>query len=201
MKSGQESIGNEALEALKQDGERALKRLFDRYYPVLVSDLRRILPDEELSKDLAQEVFVELWNRKNELNIEQSLEAYLRRAARNKALNYLKKHQRVQLEDSSKWYDLEDESPEDRRKLAEKEDMESALHDAIDRLPEKCRAVFVLSRFEKMSHKEIAGELNISTKTIENQISRALRLLKEAMGEYRNLSSIIILWLFFTFPG
>ncbi|MEZ4918416.1 MAG: RNA polymerase sigma-70 factor [Saprospiraceae bacterium] len=183
-------------EELMKGSQQALRSLFERYYPILVQDLRRYLADEDQCRDLAQDVFVDIWNKRKQLQVQTSVEAYLRRAARNKALNFLKQNQRMQLEDSSTWYDVEDQGQHERQLLEHKESLESALHEAIDALPEKCRVVFVLSRFENMSHKEIAEQLDISPKTIENQITKAMKLLRASLAGFGDLSPIIIWWLF-----
>ena len=81
--------------------------------------------------------------------------------------------------------------------MDEMEGKENALYAAIDSLPEKCRVVFNLSRFEELSHKQIAEQLGISTKTIENQITKALKILREALIKHPNLSAIGIWMAYF----
>ncbi|MEQ1744501.1 MAG: RNA polymerase sigma-70 factor [Saprospiraceae bacterium] len=180
------------LECLRGGDTEALRRLFDRHYPLLLGDLYNYLPDEETCKDLAQDVFVELWRKREALDIHTSLRAYLRRAAVNRALNHIKSNRRTVLEDSANWQDTADSSHRDIGLKHEQERMEDALHRAIGQLPEKCRLVFSLSRFEHMSHREIAEQLGISTKTIENQITKAMHLLREALRELRHLSPAVI---------
>jgi len=180
------------LQGLRQGDTGALRRLFDRHYPLLLGDIHTYLPDEDTCKDLAQEVFVELWRKREELDIHTSLRAYLRRAAVNRALNRIKSNRRTVLDDTAGQQDRADTSPKDISQKQEQEHLEAALHRAIEQLPEKCRLVFSLSRFEHMSHREIAEQLGISTKTIENQITKAMRLLREAMLEHRYLSPVVI---------
>lgn len=181
------------LAALREGKEAALRSIFDRHYPLLLSDVYRYVPDEDTCKDLVQEVFVELWRKRESLEIHSSLRAYLRRAAINKALNFIKVNRRTVLEDSSDWKDQADTSPMEINRKDAQEDMEAALRDAIAQLPEKCRLVFSLSRFEHLSHKEISEQLGISVKTIENQITKAMRQLREAMIKYSDLSPVVIL--------
>lgn len=181
------------IEQLRQGDERALRRIFDRHYPLLLTDIYRILPDKDAGKDLAQEVFVDLWRKHTELDIHTSLRAYLRRAAINKTLNYIKTQKRFVFEDSETWADEADASEHEIDRKTEQESLEASLHRAIDNLPEKCRIVFSLSRFEKLSHREIAEQLNISVKTIENQITKALKTLREALTNHADLSCLVIL--------
>lgn len=192
--SGHSPTEQMLLAALNQGDEAALRQIFDRYYHALLGNVYRIIPDEDTCQDLVQEVFVELWRKRAELDIHTSLQAYLRRAAVNRALNYLKIQRRVQLQENDDWTISPDTSQADIRQLEKQESLEAALHRAIDLLPEKCRLVFSLSRFEQMSHREIAAQLDISVKTIENQITKAMKLLREVMLRSRDLSPVVI-WL------
>lgn len=181
------------LAALRMGNERALRQIFDRHYPLLLSDFYRIIPDESTCQDLAQELFVDLWNKRGSLDIRTSLRAYLRKAALNKSLNYLKANRRLLFEEQEDWRHLPDTSAQDQLHLEKQENLEAALHEAIGQLPEKCRLVFNLSRFEQLSHKEIAEKLGISVKTIENQITKAMKMLRDALNDYGELSPVVIL--------
>jgi RNA polymerase sigma-70 factor (ECF subfamily) len=186
----------EDLEQLRRGCTAALRRIFDRYYPELVAAVFYYTSDEESSKDIVQEVFTELWIRRQTLNIRLSLGAYLRRAAINRALNYLKTRQRYQFhDDTTPWQDLADLSEHDRQWKEHQDDLEMQLRHAIEQLPERCRIVFMLSRFEGMSHRAIAEQLGISVKTIENQLIRATRLLRQALESHRYLPVIVLLWI------
>ncbi|MFN0215332.1 MAG: RNA polymerase sigma-70 factor [Saprospiraceae bacterium] len=183
------------LSALRFGNESALRQIFDRHYPLLLSDIFRLIPDESTCQDIAQELFVDLWNKRESLDIHTSLRAYLRRAAVNKALNYIKTTRRFQFEDTEDLGHLPDTNAMDYQKRETQESLEDALHEAIRNLPEKCRVVFNLSRFEQLPHREIAEKLGISVKTIENQITKAMRILREALGNHTDLSPIVIFWL------
>ncbi|MBL7826852.1 MAG: RNA polymerase sigma-70 factor [Saprospiraceae bacterium] len=179
------------LERLRQGDEQALRSIFDKYYSLLLSDIYRIIPDENTCEDLAQEVFVEFWKKRSSLEIHSSLHAYLRKAAINRALNFIKSNKRLVFE-----ADMEEQSEDinlEQSIREERDDLEKALHEAIARLPERCRIVFSLSRFENLSHKEIAEQLDISVKTIENQITKAMRMLRDALLILSLLSPVGIL--------
>lgn len=176
------------LAALRTGDEAALRRLFDQHYPLLLGDIYRLIPDEDTCKDLAQEVFVELWRKRSSLDIHTSLRAYLRRAAVNRALNHIKIQKRIHLDDGEQFANTADTSPRDIAQQEDQESLEQALHAAIETLPEKCRLVFSLSRFEQRSHREIAERLDISVKTIENQITKAMKILREALSGHSHLS-------------
>ncbi len=181
------------LAQLRAGDESALRRIFDRHYALLMGDIYRIVPDEDTCQDLAQEVFVELWKKRAELDIHTSLRAYLRRAAVNRALNYLKTSRRFSFDEPENIANTADTSEHDIRHKNEQDSLEKALHEAIDTLPEKCRLVFSLSRFEHLSHREIAEQLGISVKTIENQITKAMKLLRQALLQHSELSPVVIL--------
>lgn len=182
----------EWLAALREGDESALRRIFDRHYSRLIGVIYRIVPDEDSCQDLAQEVFVELWRKRSELDIHTSLRAYLHRAAVNRALNYLKTSRRFVFDEPEHLARTADSSVRDIGNKVEQETLEAALHAAIETLPEKCRVVFSLSRFEQLSHREIAERLGISVKTIENQITKAMKILRDALVRHADLSPVVI---------
>ncbi len=198
-----DSREQEWLIALRRGDESALRPIFDRHYPLLLGDVYRIIPDEDTCQDLAQEVFVELWRKRSDLNIHTSLRAYLRRAAVNRALTHLKNQRRLSFEGDDDWQETADTSLADIGQKEEQESLEQALHRAIATLPEKCRIVFSLSRFEQCSHREIAEQLGISVKTIENQITKAMRMLRDILMQRSDLSPVVILaiWLWIGHRG
>ncbi|MEI6408079.1 MAG: RNA polymerase sigma-70 factor [Bacteroidota bacterium] len=196
MISSNDPMEQQWLTALKAGDEGVLRLIFNRHYPLLLGDVYKIIQDTDTAKDIAQEVFVELWRKRSSIDIHTSLRAYLRRAAVNRALNFIKSNRKYIFAEPD---DGLSESPEAEAFEIEAVDsnteMESVLRQAIEGLPEKCRLVFSLSRFEQMSHKEIAMQLDISVKTIENQITKAMKILREVMIKHREMSRIVILCL------
>ncbi len=187
----QKNYTDQELKALfEKDAAAATELLFRLYYKKVCQAVYKIIPKGEVTEDLAQEVFYELWRKKDHLIIRTSYVAYLRRAAINKALNYLR-DQKIKLDDSTVVSQIKLRAPLSDEKL-EAAELQKVIDGLVDQLPERCRLVFVLSRFEQMSYKEIAHEMGISTKTVENQISKALKLLKEALGPY--LSVWLLMW-------
>ncbi len=171
----------ELLELLHQEPERAVEHLFRRYFSLLCGVVYKLIPDARLAEDLTQEVFFELWRKRADLRLHTSFGAYLRRAAINRTLNYLRDH-RQELAHQSLAGEKRSQAllPDAGLEL---DDLQQKLDAAIDRLPERCRLIFLLSRFDDMSYKEIADKLGISVKTVENQIVKALRLLRQALEE------------------
>lgn len=177
-----EPTDQDLLALLAKRPEQALELLFRTYYAYLCRVAYRLLPDEGLAEDLVQEVFYEVWRRRNRLSITTSLRAYLRRATVNKTLNHIRDHGKkmLELEEGDL---LEEETPSVVQQL-EASELQERIDRAVDQLPERCRIVFVLSRFEERSYQEIADDLGISVKTVENQISKALRLLRQALDQF-----------------
>lgn len=170
---------------LSTDPERAIEWLFKAYFPYLCTTIYQFIPSGPVAEDLAQDVFFDLWRRRTEIQIKGSLKAYLRKAAINKALNKIRDNKQ-----ESSYEPL----PEARSPIPlplEVKELSQQIDWAIDQLPERCRLVFLLSRYEDLTYKEIAQKLDISEKTVENQIVKALKLLRQYLGPY--LSSILLI--------
>lgn len=172
----------ELLRQLQRGEESAIEAVFRQHYAWVCRSVMRIIPDESIAEDIAQDVFYELYRKRGDLNIQSSLKAYLRRAAVNRALNHLRDQKiRFAEEDAAP---VQESYLAGAQQLIEAEQLQSRIDQAIDGLPARCRVIFVLSRFEELSYKEIAEHLDISPKTVENQIAKALRLLREALAAY-----------------
>ncbi len=179
VKQEQGHLEKKELIALKQGDHAAFKAIFERYYPLLTFIAYRYVKDQEKSKDLAQDTFFELWNKRAVINIETGLKSYLSKAVSNKCLNYIKREKRLD-------FAAEEDLPElsEQSGIEEKLDataLEALLEQKISQLPERCRIIFTMSRMEQKSHKEISELLGISTKTIENQMTKALKFLRAAI--------------------
>lgn len=181
MTNFQSQSDEELIALLQSNSDLAIDWIFRRYYPMCRSAALRILKDEHLAEDITQDVFMELWKKREERQINIALKAYLRRSVTNRCLNYIR--------DQKMAFDDEDKLPEwpstnsDALSNLEAGELELRLKKAIDELPERCRIVFTLSRYEDMKYKEIAEKLNISVKTVENQMSKALRVIRLAVNE------------------
>jgi len=161
--------------------ESSYEELFRKWYTPLCKMVFRILQDKALTEDTVQEVFVKLWEKRNELKIETSLKSYLYRAAINASYNHLEKNKRypkLSLEDGAS--NLPDHYFNTEQKI-HGEELEFRINATLSILPEACREVFILSRYENLSYKEIAETLGISVKTVENQMGKALRIFREKL--------------------
>lgn len=166
-----------------QTGEHAvLEELFQAHYQMVCKTIHRFIKDKSLVEDLAQEVFIRLWQKRNQLNVTQSFAAYIRRMAINEALGHIRKSKRYQIEEfDTKQHQGTGNGTEELYLYGELKDN---INQAIDTLPPRCKLIFQLSRFEDMTYKEIAQKLEISIKTVENQMGKALKILREKIKTY-----------------
>jgi len=167
---------------LSRDEEQGLELIFNRYYKYLVVTAFNYLKNDEAAKDLVQDVFFKFWEKRSTIRIDSSLRAFLRRSVVNRSIDEIRK-KRIRWDEEI----TDINAPVDQsniQKDIETSELQAVINSAIESLPEKCKLVFSLSRFENMSHKEIATALDISTKTIENQITKALKVIRSAVDQY-----------------
>lgn len=164
--------------------EKAFETLFKRYYQMLRKVAQYMLDDLEQAEELVQDAFVNIWEKRSNVNPDASFKNYLITAVRNRCLNHIKAKKKTHsIDDDEIWQEqlVADSRTEAAVNFKE---MHRAIEQAIDKLPEQCRIIFQLSRHEGMSYKEIAEALDIAPKTVENQIGRALKVLKVELKEY-----------------
>lgn len=155
--------------------------LFKQHYKRLYRVAYQVVNDEAAADDIVQEVFIHIWNKKNELTINTTIEGYLIKSTVNRALNYLEKNKRVLKVEFSNQIEYNHFSNLEELSTVDNEMFQNLIHKALDELPPKCKAIFILSRFENMKNKEIAEQLDISIKTVENQMTIALSKLNNEL--------------------
>ena len=167
----------ELVKLLQNNNERAFELLFDRHWSHLYQSAFYLLRDSGASKDIVQEVFISLWSKENSSDI-KNVKAYLRAAVRFKVANYIRAGNiRNSFFDQIENFPKNTGSP-NGVELLEVMELQRVITDAIDQLPEKCREVYRLSKEEGLSNKEIAQRLGISVKTVENQMTIALKRIR-----------------------
>ncbi len=176
------------LEIFYEDGSKGIELIFKQYYETMCLSAIRITKERSQAEDIVQEVLFELYKKRDKLKIE-SLLGYLRRAVYNRAINKVK-NRKDYIEADEVSYELTDGTTNSQEGM-EYEELEAFINRVIDSLPEKCRLVFILNRFEQLSYKEVAQRLDISVKTVENQMSKALRILRSELENYRYLENIL----------
>lgn len=173
----------------------AFEKLFKEHYAPMVGYALRMTKDHDLAEDLVQQVFVSLWEKREEVHVNTSLKSYLLRSVHNHCLNHFK---HLKVRDAHASETVYQSNVAELRDPIEESELQLKVNDLIDQLPEQCRKVFLLSRRDGKKYKEIAEELNISVKTVENQMGKALRLMKEGLNAHvhSNLRALsIIFWL------
>ena len=172
----------ELLERIRRGDEGAFDDVFRAHYAPLVGVAEAMLRSRAAAEDVVQDVMLELWRRREALPVQESLRAYLFRATRNRALNQLR-HGRVERRSEPHVAGATADPPRAPASLVE-EEIDAALNEAVNGLPERCREVFELSRVHGLRYAEIAGTLGISIKTVEAQMGKALRILRERLAPW-----------------
>lgn len=192
MQNKLSDLDNEQLlQKIKSGDKFAYKLLFEKYYSQLTRFALLYVKDRDISEEIIQELFVQFWIKKETINISTSIKSYLHRAVRNRALNYLR-DKKNHLSIDVGLQDIINIGNEDVYDIDYIE-LKKFITLAIESLPEKCKNIYKMSRFEEMSYKQIAESLNISAKTVENQIGIALRKLREKLQPViKSLIAILI---------
>lgn len=170
------------IAALNAGEKDAYQFLYENYYQALCVYASSLTQDDAVAEDLVQNLMIKLWNKKPEIVINKSLSNYLYRAVYNLFISHYRKHKReidllAELRVSASSEMLEEETDHLQEKL-------TAVKHEIHNLPERTREVFMLYKMDGLQHKEIAEYLNLSIKTVEYHISKALKLIKDKLKDF-----------------
>ena len=178
-------------EIFKNRNESAFEALYSRYWEKIFVICQNRLKDEDISSGLVQDIFISIWQHKNLLDV-HNLEAYLFRATKFSIIKFLNRASRVDRIDpqESGYFDMVDDM--DISDALHVKEIQSIIFQEVEKLPTQTKLIFKYSRIDNLNSKEIAEKLDISPRTVENQISKALKVLRNVLKNTR----III---FFTF--
>lgn len=165
------------FDEIRNGNERVFNQIFDNYYPCLCFYTNKYLNDFDLSRSVVQQVFVDLWIKRDRLQV-VSLKSYLFQSARNASLDIIK-HRKTEKRYLSTFQKIESFQDDD---FLEEAELADKINKAIQLLPERCRVIFMMCRFEELKYADIAKRLNISVKTVEMQVSIALKRLRNELG-------------------
>lgn len=172
--------GREWVARVRAGDERAFESLFRALAPGLCALATRYVGSRSVAEELVQDLFLDVWTRRESLHIEQTISAYLYTAVRHRALNHVRRERGpARVRDTS--FAMHPDDPDPRAPGASELLDALEIQDAIDRLPARCRLVFTLHRQQDMSYGEIATSLGLSIKTVETQMGRALKSLRERL--------------------
>ena len=175
----------ELARRIRAGDERALEEVFRMHYGGMCLFVRRFVHAPDVAEELVQDVFFKLWSKRESLNDIDALKTYLFRAARNTALNYLRRRKLEQNWEEKEALRGEPQMAGGTDDQTSSDEVRRAVLAAIGRLPTRCREIFLLSRDGGLTYGEIAAALGISIKTVETQMGRALKSLRLALAKYR----------------
>jgi len=169
---------------LKKGDEAAFNKIFNEYYRALCFFSNQYVKDLDLARSLVQQFFVDLWIKKENLNVKQNSKSYLYTSVKNRSIDYLKRNNRtIQITEKVK-----EQNIVPFRDLIQEAETLDQINTSINQLPEKCKEVFLLCRFEGLKYKEVADKLNISIKTVEMQMGIALKKIREKLTNSKTIN-------------
>lgn len=174
------------LEGLVEGNVKIYDYLFHYYYSGLVSFAIKYVKDKDVAEDIVQEFFYKLWINKENLKITNTLKAYFFTSVKNRCLDYFRK-QEVRVKAKDYFINLNENLEnlvDDEQKYFVESELREHIFDVLNKLPEKCRRVFVMNRFEGLKPIEISEKEQISVRTVEGHIGKALKILRQELKTY-----------------
>ena len=166
--------------------------LFREHYQDLCVFAIRFVKDYDISREIVQDCYIRLWEKRESIDPAKPVRSYLTTSVRNTCLNWLRDHRKF----NQNLIDIEGLGQDPHEKQPDRlveEEIRSQIKAAIEGLPEKCREIFVMNRYENLKYQEIAGRLNISVKTVETQMSKALQHMRVRLKEYLTILVILVI--------
>ena len=182
---------DQLITTLKAGDITAFEMLFRTYYQPLCNYAYTFVQDRDEAEEIVQSTFLNVWEKRDSLSIHTAVKPYLYAMVRNACLNVLK-HEKVKQQHVALEMAVAERSVESVARTVMATELETKIYQAMDKLPEQCRLVFKLSRFEELKYAEIAEQLNISIKTVENQMGKALRIMREQLKDYLPLLIVLM---------
>ena len=185
MNNGKNIDESFLIEGIRQGEEFAFEYIFKCYYRRLCLFAQKYVHDSHTAESIVLRIFERLWEKREEITISQSLSSYLFQSVYHECLNHLNSFSHRQKPTDSIYQYLEDHRGPDYHFLSRfyAKELEEKIRQGVRSLPAKCRDIFYMSRYEDLSHKEIAEKLNISVRTVENHIGIALEKLRKVLKE------------------
>lgn len=167
-----------------QEGDvTAFEMFFRTYYKPLCNYAYTFIQDKDEAEEIVQSAFLSVWEKRQSIDIKTSLKSYLYTMVRNTSLNVIK-HEKIKQKYVGESLAVDARSYEGVSQAVISSELETRIQQAMEVLPEQCRLVFKLSRLEELKYAEIAEQLNISIKTVENHMGKALKIMREQLKDY-----------------
>lgn len=176
---------------ISKGDKKAYEDVFRSYYSSLVHYACSLLKDMDEAEEVAQNVFYNIWYKRESLQITTSIKSYLYRAVHNDCLNKIQ-HGKVRNLYAEEIKNTMPRGSEDASKQLEGKELNTIIQQALEELPEQCGIVFRLNRFEHLKYTEIADQLGISVKTVEGHMGKALKLLRVSLKDYLPLLTFLL---------
>ncbi|MGQ8335575.1 RNA polymerase sigma-70 factor [Sunxiuqinia sp. A32] len=171
--------------------EKTFSEMFDEYYSPLCLFANKFLNDIDLSRSLVQELFVDLWLKREKIKVRESIKFYLYKSVKNRSIDYLRELNRsVSISDIS-----ESKLHSPFVDKIEEAELNDRINQVISELPEKCREIFILCRFDGLKYSQIAEKLNISIKTVEMQMGIALKKIRSKISDIQYFKLLVAIFL------
>ncbi|ACU05093.1 RNA polymerase sigma-70 factor [Pedobacter heparinus] len=169
----------ELMEMIRKDDHHGFEMLYRRHWQKLYQSAFNICRDREICMDVCQEIFIWFWEHRNSVNLISTVHSYLLSAVKYKMISYIRKDKV-----KANFLEIAKSLPESYtiEENIQVKELQSFITQFVGTLPDKCGEIFKMSRNEHLSNKEIARKLGISEKTVENQITIALKKLKGSLG-------------------
>lgn len=176
-------VSNARVAELIPTQEAAFEQLFTTHFKKLYAYAFTIVKREMVAEEMVHNVFFKIWEKQGRVDIQTSVSAYLYRSVYHESLNYLKHEKVKSAYKTHAIWQSKNQSDNASSKLQLSE-LQQKLDIALNELPEQCRTIFQMSRFEELKYQEIADRLGLSIKTVENQMGKALKILRVKLADY-----------------
>ena len=171
--------GQEEIQSIREGNSTAFQRLFDSCYESLCQYAFTLLKDADEAEDTVQSMFVKLWEKRESLDIKQNIRSYLFRSVYNHCMNQIEHRQVIRRHTDHVAASISQSTDPD----IFPEELEIKIRNVVEGLPPQCKTIFMMSRYEEMKYPDIAKKLNISVNTIQNQVCKALKILREELKD------------------
>ena len=183
------------INLIKEGDGRAFEKIFRAYFKPLHAYAYTFTKDDEQAEEIVQNVFCRIWEKRDQLNPDGSIKAYLYRAVHNESVNHLK-HQKTRTAFRVHYDNNEEQTTGEASEKIMVAELDGHIQKALNELPLQCRIIFQLSRFENLKYREIADQLSLSVKTVENQMGKTLKVLRVKLAEFLPIVLYLITWLY-----